>query len=172
MKTQLTENKEYDVYYKQYIDQAPDLGLVEALESSYEETLSFLKNIPEDKILFRYAPEKWSLKEIVQHLIDTERMFQYRALRISRNDKSPIQGYDHNVYVEESQADHRTYSSLLEEYNHLRKSTILFYTNMFPGQVNRIGLANGKPFSPLAIGYVICGHEKHHVKVFKERYME
>lgn len=172
MKSQLTENKQYDEYYKPYIDQAPNLEIVEALEYSFKETYAYLDNVPKDKVTYKYAPGKWSLKEIVQHLIDTERIFVYRALRISRNDMSPIQGYDHDAYVEESLADHKEFSNLLEEYRLLRQSSILFFKQLNQEQLNRIGLANGKPFSPLAIGYVICGHEKHHVKVFKERYMD
>jgi hypothetical protein len=124
-----------------------------------------------EKENYRYAEGKWSVKELLQHLIDAERVFAYRALRFARNDSSELSGFDENLYVETCQADQRKMSSLLEEFNWMRKSNILMFESMSEDVMRREGRVDGNPISVRALGLIICGHLLHHLKVMEERYL-
>ena len=169
LKSELREN-EYHSYHKTYIDLAPSLSLLESLNQSRDEVIKYINSIPSEKHEYTYAPGKWNLKEIFSHIIDTERIFVYRALRIARMDESSLLGYDHETFVKTSGASSRTINSLMEEYKGQRTSTILFFKNLDEEMLLKIGKANGQSVSPRAIAFILCGHEKHHLNVFEERY--
>ena len=124
-----------------------------------------------DKFDYSYAEGKWTIKEIIQHIIDTERIFAYRALRISRNDKTPLPGFDENDYVDNTNAKRRGIQDLLSEFSAVRHSNLLMYKSFSDEQLRRIGIASNNEVSVRALGFLILGHLKHHQKVFQERYL-
>jgi hypothetical protein len=162
---------EYATFYKNYIQLAPDLSIPKALIHSSELFLSFFENLTEEKALYRYAPQKWSLKEVLLHCIDTERIMSYRALRFARNDNAELPGFNQDDYVSNSNADQKSVISLLEEYDCTRKATLSLFSSFNEEIERRSGIASGNRMSVRALGYVISGHELHHLNVCKERYI-
>jgi uncharacterized damage-inducible protein DinB len=124
-----------------------------------------------DKFDYRYAEGKWTIKDIIQHVIDTERIFAYRALRISRNDITPLPGFEENDYVENTKANERGIQDLLAEFSAVRYATLFLFKSFSEEQLKRIGTASGTAISVRAIGFIIIGHQKHHQNVFQERYL-
>ncbi len=167
---QLSEN-EYAGYFSTYINILENLNLIEDLEISLHEFIRFVQNIPMDKFDYRYAEGKWTIKEIIQHIIDTERIFSYRSLRISRNDKTPLPGFDENEYVDNSNGNTRSLQDLLTEMAVVRQSTLSLFKSFSSEQLLRIGTASNNQISVRAIGFIIIGHQKHHQKIFEERYL-
>jgi uncharacterized damage-inducible protein DinB len=168
MKLPITE---YSGPFANYIQEAGEINLIEELEISLHDFIKFVQNIPLDKFDYRYAEGKWTIKDIIQHLIDSERVFAYRALRFSRNDKTPLPGFEENDYVDNTDANGRSIQELLTELSAVRHSTLLFYKSLSEEQLKRIGTASTHQLSARALGYVIIGHQKHHQKVFEERYL-
>ncbi len=171
MKPSDLNQEEFNPYYTPYINKVPDIGIIQNLEIEGAKTIAFFKNIPSDKIEYRYAEEKWNSKEMLQHIIDTERIFSYRALRISRMDKTPLAGYSENDYAANSDASKRDLNDLIEEYQSVRNATISLFKSFNNKMLLEIGNANGSPMSPRAIACIIIGHEIHHCGVFRERYL-
>ncbi len=167
---QLLEN-EYGSAFHTYIEQAGEGDLIEELEISLHDFIKFVQNIPMDKFDFRYAEAKWTIKEIIQHVIDTERIFAYRALRISRNDKTPLSGFDENEYIVNTDANQRNIQSLLTELSAVRHSNLFLYKSFSVEQLKRIGTASNNEISVRALGFVTIGHQKHHQRIFEERYL-
>ena len=145
--------------------------IVAGLKTQEEEVVSFLKNIPLEKQDFRYAEGKWTIKDLILHMIDVERIFSYRALRISRNDTTALPGFEENDYVVHANANKRSFESLIEEYISVRKATISLFSSFTEEQYMRIGVASNNAVSVRALGYIILGHEKHHILVVEERYL-
>lgn len=162
---------EYNPYYQTYINKTTDFPLKLGLPANFEKVLYFLNSIPLEKHEYRYAPEKWTIKEVVQHMMDTERIFAYRALRIARLDQTPLPGFDQDQYVEPSQANKRTFESLLSEYKAIRHATDTLFNSFDDEMLMRTGTASNSPISVRALGFIIMGHENHHCKVMKERYL-
>ncbi len=162
---------EYAGHFGTYIKQAGEGKLVEELEISLHEFIRFVQNIPMDKFDYRYAEGKWTIKEIIQHVIDTERIFAYRALRFSRNDKTPLPSFEEQDYADNTDANSRSIQDLLTEFSAVRHSNLLLYKSLSEEQLKRIGTASNNPISVRALGFVIIGHQKHHQKVFEERYL-
>jgi hypothetical protein len=162
---------EYASFYATYIKAIENVELIEELEICLHDFIKFVQNIPMDKFDFRYAEGKWTIKDIIQHLIDAERVFSYRALRISRNDKTPLPGFEENDYVDNTNANGRSIQDLLTEFSAVRHSSLLLFKSFSDEQLTRIGIASGKDVSVRAIGFIIIGHQKHHQKVFQERYL-
>lgn len=162
---------EYHPYYKNYITQVVYNDLIEGLKDSFAKTLSFFKSIPNDKLGYQYAEGKWTVKEIIQHLVDAEIVFSYRALRFARNDKTSLPGFDENAYVPSSLANNVSLDQLLNHYSFVRQSTIALFKSFDKEMLMRIGQASGSDMSVRALGFVIIGHETHHCKVIKERYL-
>jgi hypothetical protein len=162
---------EYASFYATYIKAIENVELIEELEISLHDFIKFVQNIPMDKFDFRYAEGKWTIKDIIQHLIDAERVFSYRALRISRNDKTPLPGFEENDYVDNTNANGRSIQDLLTEFSAVRHSSLLLFKSFSDEQLTRIGIASGQDVSVRAIGFIIIGHQKHHQKVFAERYL-
>ncbi|MGQ7947674.1 DinB family protein [Flavobacterium sp. WC2509] len=162
---------EYSKFNATYIQALENVELLEELEISLHDFIKFIQNIPLDKFDYSYAEGKWTIKEIIQHIIDTERIFSYRALRISRNDKTPLPGFDENFYVDNTNAKNRSIQDLLTEFSAVRHSDIIMFKSFSEEQLARIGIASDHEISVRAIGFLIIGHMKHHQKVFGERYL-
>jgi hypothetical protein len=162
---------EYSEFIATYIKALDDVNLFEELEISLHDFIRFVQNIPMDKFDYRYAEGKWTIKDIIQHCIDTERILAYRALRISRNDQTPLPGFEENDYVENTHATTRSIQELLTEFSAVRHSSLLLFKSFSAEQLTRMGIASNHPISVRAIGFIIIGHLKHHQKVFQERYL-
>lgn len=166
------ETAEYDVYYQRYIDKlGNNIELRKGFEVGKQVMLNFFRNIPEDKQNYRYEPDKWSIKEILQHLIDTERIFLYRCFRIARRDKTPLAGYDQNVYIDPSGADNKTMEELLQEFEINRNNSISLLLSLSDNNLTFIGNSNGGEMSARAAAFTIIGHDIWHMEVIKERYL-
>ena len=162
---------EYSEFVATYIKALDDVNLLEELEISLHDFIKFVQNIPMDKFDYKYAEGKWTIKDIIQHIIDSERIFGYRALRISRNDKTPLPGFDENDYVENTNANRRSVQELLTEFSAVRHSNLLLFKSFSDEQLTRLGIASNHTISVRAIGFLIIGHMKHHQRVFEERYL-
>ncbi len=171
MKSNQLPINEYADFYKSYIQVLEDVELIEELEICLHEFIKFVQNIPMDKFDYRYEVGKWTIKEIIQHLIDSERVFSYRALRISRNDKTPLPGFNENEYVDNSNGNDRNLQGLLTELAVVRQATLSLFNSFSQEQLTKIGIASNKEVSVRAIGFIIIGHQKHHQKIFAERYL-
>ena len=157
-------------YFDRYINLSDDIEVIDAL-AHYG--TPYLQNERSELIKLGdrvYAPGKWTVKDILQHIADTERIFAYRALRISRSDTTPLPGFDENSYAEQTTAAVRTVDDLLQEFDMIRASTLLLYRSFTNDMLLKEGTASGKTISPLAIGFTIAGHAVHHINVLKERY--
>ncbi|MBC6989726.1 DinB family protein [Hymenobacter sp. BT491] len=164
---------QYPVYYDEsYYPRVPaGADPLELLEQQTAELQQLLGGLSEEQALTAYAPGKWSIKEMVQHLTDTERIFAYRALCIARGETQSLPGFDENTYAAESDANSRTLSELLAENEMVRKSSLALFRSFRPAQLDRVGLANNNPISVRALLYVLPGHEAHHINVLRERYL-
>ena len=171
IQTQKPTAGNFPEFYTPYIEALNSDDLWHNLKSIHQESQQLYGSYPEDKWDYRYQEGKWTLREILGHLCDAERIFSTRALRISRNDQTPLPGFNQDDYVPESNVAHRSVPDLLEEYALLRQSTIKMYENFSKKMLERVGTASGWPISVLAVGFVTCGHEQHHLNVFRERYM-
>lgn len=165
-----TQHENYG-YLNNYISKVQFTDLLAGLAETQAITQQLLGNLTEEQANFRYQPEKWSIKELVLHLADSERIFAYRALRFARQDKTDLSGFDENAYVPVSGASVRSLASLLQEYAAVRAATIALFSNFDAAMLNSNGTANEKMVSVRALGYAIAGHEIHHVQVIKERYL-
>jgi hypothetical protein len=162
---------EYASFYAGYIAEMPDGDLLAALERQGEETFSLLSALPEERGDHRYAPGKWTVKEIAAHLADAERIFAYRALRFARGDTAPLAGFDENEYARTAGAGRRPLVELAGELHDVRRATLSMFRGLPPGAGERRGSANGVEISVRALAWVIAGHERHHIRVLHERYL-
>ena len=155
-----------------YINKVPADGhVLDHLAAGLEELLSLVEPLNEEKLLYRYAEGKWTIKEILVHLMDAERVFTYRAMSAARHDKTPLPGFDHNAYVPVSEANERELSGILAEYRALRAATIAFFSHLSEAALNELGMANHQPCSARGLVYMIAGHERHHLGIMHERYL-
>ncbi|NCT10832.1 MAG: DinB family protein [Flavobacteriia bacterium] len=163
---------EYAPYYKNYIQQIEKNGksIVENLMIAQENFQQSLQNISEEKQHFAYASEKWNMKEVVQHIIDTERVFCYRALCFARNDKTSLPGFDQDLFVANVNANTINWADLLTEMAIVRQGTILLFKSFSEESLKRIGVGSEKNMSVRAIGFLCSGHQIHHLNILKERY--
>ena len=162
---------EYAPYYGKYITHVPDGDIVTTLGQQVDTTLELLRGLSEAQGDLRYAPDKWSIKEVVGHLIDTERIFAYRALRFARNDPSPLTGFDQNEYVRSAPFGECQLSALANELEHVRRSNVYLFKHLDSAAWLRSGVANENEVSVRALAYVMAGHERHHVEILKTRYL-
>jgi uncharacterized damage-inducible protein DinB len=165
------EEKEYALYYKSYIEIIGDQNVIEMLEEQLEEIPAIIESIPEEKENFRYAEGKWSVKELLVHILDTERIMAYRALCIARGEQKPLPGFDENMYALNSDADSRNLEDIIEEFELLRMSNLALFNSFSPEMLKRMGNGNGKDISVRALLHIIAGHTKHHLNVLQERYL-
>ena len=172
MKPTDLQPEEFQGYFANYVNQVTnEYTLIEELEISVHRLIKFVQNIPMDKFDYRYAEGKWTIKDIIQHLIDSERIFAYRALRFARNDKTELPGFEENDYVEEAKANKRSIQQLLTELAVVRQATLSLFQSFSEEELLRIGVASHNPISVRALGFVIIGHQNHHQRVFEERYL-
>jgi len=157
-------------YYFTYIDQVPKGDIREILRAQLPEVVEQLKGISEEKSLYRYAPGKWSIREVVSHVNDGERVFAGRAFWLARGFDSPLPSFDQEIGVAGAHADDRSLKSHIEEFDAIRKATVAFFDSLSPDSWNRRGIASDNPFSVRALAYVIAGHATHHMKVLRRLY--
>jgi uncharacterized damage-inducible protein DinB len=161
----------YPAYFDNYIMYVPDGNMMELMLTKHYDTIDIITSIDLETQHYRYEENKWNIKEIVQHLIDTERIFTYRALCIARGDDTPLPSFNENMYASKSHATRRDMNDLAREFSVVRASTIELYKSFGNDQLDVVGNANGQKVTPRAILYAILGHELHHMKVIQEKYM-
>jgi uncharacterized damage-inducible protein DinB len=171
MTMQRPESSEYASYYSNYIQHVPEGNAEAILIHSHEETLKLLETLTEEQLKFRYAPGKWSIKEVLGHLTDTERVMSYRLLRIARGDKTPLPGFEEDEFVAGASFDDLTAQQLLEELNIVRQATLSLLRGITEEAWTRQGTASNQPVSARALLYIIAGHELHHRQVLLDRYL-
>ncbi len=162
---------EHVAYYGKYIDRVPDGDLVSLLRDQVMDTVALLGDLPPDRADFAYAPGKWTVKEVVGHMIDVERVMSYRALRFARNDKTPVPGFDENIWAANAESGARAIGDLLEEFQGVRMATVHLARHLSAEALARRGSANGAEVSVRALLYIIAGHERHHAELLRERYL-
>ena len=163
--------KEYSTFYQTYTSKVEGEDAFAALEKAALETVLFFEKIPEEKWNYRYAPGKWSLKESIIHMIDAERVFAYRAMRIARNDQTPLMGFDQDPYIQYYHAVQRSPESIISEYRAVRSASLELFRNLSSEDLLRKGTASDSPVSVRALAYIIAGHEEHHIRLTKEKYL-
>jgi hypothetical protein len=158
-------------FYHNYISHVPQDDLLEAFKVQTPAIIKFIETIPPGKYDYRYADGKWTIKEVLQHIIDAERIFAYRALRFARKDETPLPGFDENLYADNAKADKRNWNDLMEEFKVVRKSSEYLFNSFDNDQLEATGVSNNSPVYVLGIGFLLIGHALHHVKVLQERYL-
>ena len=163
---------DYASYYGGYLEQLPENAeLLDTLSEGIKDFTSLLKIIPEAKLHYAYDADKWTVAEALLHIIDTERIFQYRALRFGRNDTTPIVGFEQDDYVPTSDAANRSNESLLMEFIAVRKASLTLFATFSQERLQQLGTASGAKMSVGALGFMVCAHQKHHANIIRERYL-
>lgn len=158
-------------FYHGYIKTVKEDDLMAGLRSSTKGLFDLLKSIPKEKYDHKYAEGKWTIKEVVQHMLDGERVFAYRALRFARKDDTPLPGFDENLFAQTAKADKRSWDDIVEEFAALRKANEIMFASFDNEQLNCSGIASENSTYVLGIGYILAGHVNHHCGVIKERYL-
>ncbi|MCO6500038.1 MAG: DinB family protein [Vicingus serpentipes] len=170
MKAALKNHKIAD-YFNRYIDLVEDIDIISGLEKNLSETKALFDLLIESQGDYQYAEGKWTIKELLIHIIDAERIFGYRALCISRNDKTDLPGFNHDDFVKYADANNRTLCDISKEFEAVRQASISLFKNFTPEALNRAGKANGKEMTVLALAYLTIGHAIHHTNVLREKYL-
>ncbi len=165
------EKSEYPTDCEGYVSRVPDGDIVGTLGKQLEETLALIKGIPEARGDFRYAEGKWSIKELIGHVIDSERVFAYRALRFGRGDATPLSGFEQDDFVRGADFNKRSLSDLADEYEHVRRATISLFASLDESAWDRRGAANNNEVSVRGLAFITAGHERHHVEMLRTRYL-
>lgn len=165
------EADEYAAFYSGYIARVPEVDIVETLRSQIGVTTAYLRSLPESMGDHSYAPGKWSIREVIGHMSDAERVFAYRALRFSRGDSTPVPGFDENAYVAGSSFGRRTLEDLISEFEHLRRATVALIGALDEETISLRGVANGTGVSVRALAFILAGHEAHHIEILRTRYL-
>jgi hypothetical protein len=165
------DSDEYAPYYGTYIKEVTGADALPALIAQRTSTATFLAGIPETKAGYRYAPGKWSLREVIGHLSDAERIFAYRLLRFARGDETPLASFDENAYVPAGEFERRSLADVAREFAAVRDATLALMSGLDEAMLARRGVASGKIMSARAMAWVIAGHETHHLRVVRERYL-
>lgn len=172
MKLSELQPQEYSQNNSRYLGVLPqDTELIKSFKDDFNAILELYKSMPSDKLDYRYAPYKWSLKEVFQHIIDTERIFIYRCFRIARHDKTPLPGFEQDDYILPSEADKKSLEALIEEFKAVRQNSIVLLNSLNETNLKFIGVVNGNPLSARAAAFNIIGHNKWHVNIINERYL-
>ncbi|UMB53471.1 DinB family protein [Lutibacter sp. A64] len=164
-------NSEYAPFYSDYIKALGQVDLQTILKSSLNDLIATLSQLSEEKLTYRYADGKWNIKELVQHIIDAERVLSYRALRFSRNDATNLPGFDEDWYVTYSNGSERNFKDILLEFTQVRNATISLFKSFTPEMFLMIGSANNSDITVRALGFIIAGHQIHHLNIIKEKYL-
>lgn len=172
MKASELSSEDYHEFYQTYIDKLPgDKTLGSLLRENLKDLREILSIVTPEKLSYSYASGKWTLAEVLQHMIDVERIFQYRALCIARNDKTSLPGFDHDAYVPASEANRRSLKDFKEEFDNVRNSGVDLYESFSEAMLHRKGTVNDHPTSAGAIGFITIGHTIHHLKLLREKYL-
>jgi uncharacterized damage-inducible protein DinB len=163
--------KEYAEYYGRYISQLPDGDVLDIMRSQTKELFEMFAKIDDAKALHRYAPGKWSIKEVLGHMLDVERVFSHRALRMARADKTPLPGFEQDDYVAAANFDGRPLESLLDEWRHLRAANLTLFESFDEVTLMRQGTASGYEFTVRALIWIMAGHERHHLNGLRANYL-
>jgi hypothetical protein len=163
---------EYASYYERYISLVPNADILDTLERQKQDTLKLLGGLTAEQADSRYAPDKWSIKELVGHVIDAERIFAYRALRFARGDENALAGFDQDPYVRNGSFGNRTLEDLAKEFEYVRSGNILMFRAFDEAAWNRRGVASENEVSVKALVYIMAGHELHHMEILRTRYLE
>ena len=162
---------EYAPYASMYISLLPDDGLLlKYLKDNLKSTKDFIQSLPKEKLTYRYAEGKWTIKEVLLHIIDDERVYAYRALRFARNDQTELPGFEQDDYARHSNANARSGKSILQEFTAVRKATLALFAGLPENAFTRTGVANNHSVSVRALAYHLAGHEMHHLNIIKQRY--
>lgn len=173
MTTQDLVTEEFNPFYRTYINMLPkNLNLIDGFEAGFKNVQDFFKSIPKDKLEYKYALGKWTIKEVFQHIIDTERIFMYRCLRVARHDKTPLAGFEQNDYIQPSKANSKTIESLLEEYRTTRQYSIVLLKSFSDEDLKFIGTASGNVMSARSAAFSTIGHEIWHLNIIRDRYLK
>lgn len=159
------------VFYHKYINQVEGDELNEILSKQAITFTAFLHDLPIEKRDFRYGPDKWTIREVLQHIMDAERVFAYRALCIARGEQQPLPGFDENQYADNAQCSNRKWSEMTEEFRAIRRANEIMFASFNEKQLEATGTASGWPVYVLGIGYMLAGHAQHHLNILKERYL-
>ncbi|HKN35145.1 MAG TPA: DinB family protein [Terriglobales bacterium] len=165
------QTSEYAPYYGRYISLVKNDDILAALREQARATKALLSSLSQQQANSRYAPDKWTIKQVFGHLIDSERIFAYRALRIARADQIPMEGFEQDDYVRSGNFENRAMSDLLDEYETVRAATLTLFRNLDAAAWNRRGVANNNEITVRAAAYIIAGHELHHMQIVKDRYL-
>lgn len=171
MKTRDLTKAEYGAFYEGYIHVLGDVHLLEEMRDRGEAFADLLDTLTDDRLGYRYAPGKWSIAELIVHIADAERVFQYRALRLGRGDATPLPGYDQDVFVNGTDVSGRSLESLKREFLSVREASLTLFENFSEKELCLMGMASGSKVSVRALGFMISGHQKHHEQILKERYL-
>ncbi|WP_435262752.1 DinB family protein [Tenacibaculum sp. nBUS_03] len=172
MTTQDLLKTEYDEYYSRYISKvSKSTSLIKGFENDRNMVVDFFSSVPNNKLDYRYQPEKWTIKEVLQHIIDTERIFLYRFLRISRNDKTALAGFDQDTYIDPSMANKKSLEELINEFNSTRLYSMNLIQSISYENLKNIGIASNSTISARACAFILLGHSIWHIEVIKERYL-
>jgi hypothetical protein len=163
-------SSEYATSYSGYVNAVPDGDLLALLDEQGKETLMMLRAISEEKSRYRYAPGKWSIREVIGHVNDAERVFTYRALSFARGERAPLPSFDENAWGDATNADDRTLEDHAREMGAIRAATLALFRGFSPEHFTRSGTASGHTITVRALAYVVAGHERHHVRILRERY--
>ena len=161
---------EFNAHYAGYVAAVPDGDLLELLDGQLKDTVQLLAGVDEKKSRYRYAPDKWSIREVVGHLSDSERVFAYRALRFARADATPLPSFDENAWARTSNADSRPLPELVAELRAVRAASLALFRGFTDKEFACSGIASGHPITVRALAYIVTGHERHHVRILRERY--
>ena len=164
------EASEYAPYYARYVEAVPEGDVLDVLAAQPGLFTQMAAVLPESRETFRYAPGKWSIREVVSHIVDAERVFGYRAFSISRGEAQPLPSFDENAYVSQSGADGRPLAALVEEFALVRAANLAVFNHLDGEAWQRVGTASGQPVSVRALAYITAGHAAHHLNVLRERY--
>lgn len=170
MKLSQLSSEEYPAYYQKYLDHLPDEELLLLLKSQQEDFTTFLGKLEPEDLKKSYGEGKWTVAEVLQHILDTERIFQYRALRIGRGDKTSLPGFDQDAYVPVSLANRRNPDDFKEEYFAVRSAGLALFKSFTEEMLRSRGISSGGTLSAASAGFIMCGHQKHHYKLFKTHY--
>jgi hypothetical protein len=168
---QRPDSSEYARYFDPYVAQVPDGSFLHLYEQQSRIALELLRSAPAERHAYRYADHKWSLKEVVGHLIDSDRIFAYRVLRIARGDQTPLPGFDENVFISGGSFDGRDWSGMLEEYETTRRSTLLLYEGLAAEAWTRRGMVSQVETTARGMAYAGFGHELHHLNTIRMKYL-
>ncbi len=165
------DKTEYNPFYETYVSLVPESEILAALESQIEQTRALLSAISEEKSLYRYGPDKWSIRQVIGHMIDGERVFAFRAFTFSRADTVQLSGFDENQYVSQADSDQVSMTDLIAEFVALRTANVLMFKHLTANAWAREGVASNNRVTVLALAYILVGHVRHHSKILQERYL-